>query len=178
MKITISGDVSGAVKSLEDYPGLLRMNVIAALDRGAAEVAREARRLAPKAFTTLTNSIRAQTTGEFERTVAPGVNYAAYVEQGSGPAIGKPRYMPNPVHLQAWVKLRAGIRITGKKGSAQRRSQFDEIRDRAWALARYIQAHGTKPQPFMAPAAANKESRVKQLLANAVLNANAGAFKL
>jgi HK97 gp10 family phage protein len=177
VKIEISHNVGDVSAAMAQYPQLLRQNVAAMLDRGALEVSREARRLAPKAFTTLTNSIRPQVTGEFERTVAPGVAYADYVERGTGPAVGKARYMPNPVSLYAYVKLRARIRITARKGTPQRRDQLTEIRDRAWALARYIYAHGTKPHPFMAPAAKAMESRVAQLLAQGVANAAAGAFK-
>lgn len=176
MKIT--HDITAQGQALEKFPGLLRQNVMAMLDRGAMEVTREAQRLAPKAFTTLTLSIRSQVTGEYERTVAPGVNYAEYVEEGTGPAVGKARYMPNPVSLYAYVKLRAKIRITGRRGTQKRADQLTEIRDRAWALARYIYAHGTKPHPYMAPAAKAKESRVKELLAQGVANAAAGVFKV
>lgn len=183
MKIEISHDLTAQAQALEAYPEILRRNVLAMLDRGALAVRDEAARLAPKAFTTLTESIKVRVTGEFERTVEPDraddpdMNYAEYVERGTGPAIGRGRYMPDPETLMAYIKRVSGIRLSGKRGSPKRARQDQEVHDRAWALARYIYWHGTKPHPYMAPAAANKASRVKQLLAQGVANAAAEAFK-
>lgn len=138
------------------------------LDRAAAETAREMQRAAPKAHSTLWTSIRAWREGEYERMVAPSVNYAAAVEQGTGQAAGKKRYFPNVVHLYAWVKLRARITFSGRQGSSLRRKQQDEVRDRAFALARYIAEHGTKPHPFVKPTAEKMRPRILELLAGGV----------
>lgn len=174
MNFSITHNVGDVADVLEKFPSLLRSNVIAALDRGAGEVAVEAMRLAPKAFTTLSSSMKVHSIGEYIRGVAPGVNYAEYVERGSGPAVGKARYMPDPDTLKEYVKRVSNLQRTGKKGSPKRARQEQVIHDRAWALARYIYWHGTKPHPFMAPAAQNKDSRLKQLLAQSVASSAAG----
>ena len=98
--------------------------------------------------------------------MAPGVAYAEYVHEGTGPAAGRASYMPPVSHLYAYVKGRAGVSFrNAKKGSAARSAQYDEIRDRAWALARYIQRHGTKPNRFMERTAAVMEKRAPEILA-------------
>lgn len=134
------------------------------LSRGALEVAREARRVAPKAFSTLRQSIRHSRISPFEFIVSPGVNYARAVEEGA-----KPGKMPNPDFLFYWVKKQSGVKWA-KRGSAKRQKQRDEIRDRAWGLARYIKEHGTKAQPYMKPTADKMESRVIELVRQGVVD--------
>lgn len=146
------------------------------LDRAGQEVARSMRRriAANKsvAFSTLVNSIQVLQDGELGRFVAPSVNYARMVDEGTGPAAGRKRYFPDPKALEPYVKLRSRITITGKPGSPQRKAQRDEIRDRAQALARYIYVHGTKPHPFVEPTRDDMQARVIELLTQ---GAQAGA---
>ena len=150
-------------------PEQLNRSVARFLDRGAEEVARELRRAAPKAFSTLTQSIHVIREGDLTRLVAPGVNYARMVEEGTGPAAGKARYFPNPKALEPWVQFRGGVRLTKTKpGTPGRRAQLDEIADRAFGLARYISVHGTRAQPFVAPTQAKMEGRVIALLREGV----------
>lgn len=139
-----------------------------ALDRAAQETAREMQRAAPKAHSTLWASIQAWRDGEYQRMVAPTVNYAAAVEQGTGPAVGKERYFPPPQALESWVKLRARITFSARKGTHLRKRQENEVRDRAQALARFIYEHGTQPHPFVAPTAEKMQPRILQLLAGGV----------
>lgn len=169
MDFRIDIDSAAVADGLKKAPAAVARHVGLALDRAAEEVAREARRLAPKAFSTLTNSIHAHQDGAWRRIVAPSVNYAMYVETGTGPAVGQDSYMPNPVHLRGWIKQHGGISFgTTKRGSRARQEQYDEIRDRSFALAMYIKQHGTKPHPYMRPAAEGKADRVRVLLEDAV----------
>ncbi len=153
-------------------PGALALSVGRALDRAAQETAREMRRTVAAnrstAFSNLLNSIQVFRDSEFERSIAPTVNHARMVDEGTGPAAGKARYFPDPRALEPYVKLRAGVTYSGRPGSASRWKQRNEVRDRAWALARFIFAHGTQPHPFAAPTAENMRPRILELLAGGV----------
>lgn len=105
------------------------------------------------ARSTLVLSVMSRRIGRLHYWAGPGTNYARIVEEGSGPAVGKPNYMPNPQYLEDYVKQRNNIKLAGKAGSARRRKVLDNIRDRAWGLAVHIWHHGTKPHPFVAPVA-------------------------
>ncbi len=143
MDIRVEIDSDGALRALAAFPGAMSGNVDRYLSRAAIEVAREATRAAPKSFSTLANSIRSEKVGVLDYVVAPGVNYAAGVEYGTGPAAGEAAYLPNPGALGPYVKRSGGS---------------------AWALARYIFAHGTKPHPYMAPTAEKMRPRVEALV--------------
>ena len=159
---------------LREGPEHVIRHVEAAQLRGAQLIARTARLNAARhaAFSTLTNSIAARKVGELHFEVRAATNYARALEEGTGPAAGRAPYMPNPVHLQAYVKRRANIRWQGRPGSQRRRDLMREVRDRAWALAVHIRKHGTKPHPYMAPAA---EQHRAQLLHEMRLGAYKGA---
>ena len=140
-------------------------------DLAAAEVARAMRAKVEAnksvAFSNLLNSIgvfAVHTEDQFNWFVRPSVNYAVEVEEGTGPAAGMERYFPDPKALEPYVKLRGGVTFTGRRGSAKRRGQEAEVRDRAWGLARFIFEHGTKPHPFAAPTAVEMSPRVIELL--------------
>lgn len=158
MKLSIEIDSARARAAFGKAPAVMNRNLSRYLDRAAQEVAREARAKAPKAFSTLMNSINWRKEGEFVRVVAPSVNYARYVEEGTRP--GK---MPNREVLLPWLKFRTGA--TGR-----------ELRNRSFLLARYIQRHGTKPQPYMAPTAEKMRGRVLALLREGVEAGIAEAF--
>lgn len=125
------------------------------LDRAAAEVARGMKRKIrdnrTTAFSNLVNSIHVEADGEYSRRVAPAVRHALMVERGTGPAAGQAKYFPDPRALEPWIRLR------NRPGKAT-------VRDRAWALARFISEHGTKPHPFAAPTAQEMTPRVVDLL--------------
>ena len=157
MDIRIRIDADKAREGFARAPDVMTRHLDAKLGRGAAEIAREAQQRVSKVFSTLWASIRSLRVASLHWRVQTGVNYARAVEEGT-----KPGYLPNPVHLRAWIKARHGIGFA-HIGSNERGAQYDEIHDRAWALARFIQAHGTKPHPYMKPAAEAKRSRVIQL---------------
>lgn len=153
-------------------PAVMERHLDQALGRGALEIAREAGRRVHKAFSTLWASIRAVQVLKLHWRVSTGTNYARAVEEGS-----KPGYLPNPVHLMGWIKLRGGIRFgMTRQGSAARQAQYDDLRDRAWALARSIEKRGTRAHPFMKPAAEVLTPRVHVLADQAVDAANREIF--
>lgn len=121
----------------------VRKAVHDALWRGADEMARAAKRNAPKAFSNLTNSIRAEQVGELHFRVATGVNYARAVEEGR-----KPGPMPGTANgLMEWVKQKT--RQTGR-----------ELDRTTFLIARAIGRRGIKPQPYMQPAFDSQKDRI------------------
>lgn len=121
----------------------VRKAVHAALWRGAEELARDARLRAPKAFSTLTNSIRAEQVGDLHFRVATGVNYARAVEEGR-----KPGTMPGTANgLMEWVRQKT--RLTGK-----------ELERTTFAIARAIGRRGIRAQPYMQPAFESQKDRI------------------
>ncbi|MFZ5658766.1 MAG: hypothetical protein ACOY5C_02790 [Pseudomonadota bacterium] len=134
-------------------PAVMERHLGRAVRRGAAEIAREARGLAPKAHATLTQSIRDQALSPLVSRVAAGVAYAAYVEAGTGPG-GR----PSARSLLDWIKA---------KGISPRDPTLSPA-DLAFVLSRAIAARGTRAQPFLRPAAQRQASRVLGLLRESV----------
>lgn len=162
MKLGISLDSKAAKAAFEKAPAVMNRALSRYLDRAGDEVAREARNKAAEHddIGALKQSIRTYKRSELERLVAPSVNYARAVEEGT-----KPGYWPNIGALIDWINSPKQRGFTlAKPGTKRRLSQALEIRDRASGLARFIHAHGTKAHPFMAPTAEKMKSRVHQLL--------------
>jgi len=157
MDIKVTIDDARAQAAIAKSPGVVERHADARLGVVAAKVARDAKLGVSSAFSNLANSIQHRRLAMLRWQVStgngdPAMRHARAVEEGTGPAVGRKAYMPNPMNLYAYVKLRAGIGLTGKPGSPKRLDPVREIRDRAWALARWIKAHGTKPHPYMKPA--------------------------
>lgn len=151
MEIRLIFDGEKVLDGLKRAPQQVEAQLEFALDRGMLELARRARELAPKAFSTLTNSIRGFVIGRLKRMVAPGVNYALPVETGRAPG-----RMPGTGNgLQEWVRQK-----TGYSGNQLERTTF--------LIARSIARKGTKAQAYMQPAAEEMRDRLHQLLVAAV----------
>ena len=148
--IRIRIDDADAREAFRRAPAVMQSAVDAKLSRGAQEVVREARSLAPKAFSTLTNSIKASQEGLLRYVVAPGVNYARSVEEGV-----RPGTLPPVAALVPWVK-----RVLGASDK--------EARGKAFLIARAIKRRGIRTQKYMAPAAEKMESRLIQLVRQGV----------
>lgn len=172
MDIKISIDTKQAAAAMDKAPGVVERHVDGRLALVAAKVARDAKlQLASNnsmALGALANSIGSRRLAMLRWQVSTGTNYARAVEEGTGPAAGAKPYMPNPDALRAYVKQRSKITFAGKPGSPKRTGQIDEIRDRAWALARHIRKFGTKPHPYMAPAAEKNRAGATEQVALAV----------
>lgn len=154
MRIELRYDDAAARTALRKAPEVVRRLLGFAIERGAQEVAREARDKAPKAFSTLTNSIRAQRLSDLHYFVAPGMNYAPWVEGGRMPM----RKMPPKGSLVAWIKLKLGV-------SEKQAGRLEFV------IARAIQRQGIQPQPFMQPTYEAKRERVVQLASTAMRQA-------
>lgn len=150
IEISIAVDSARALAAIERSPQTLRAALSLSLDRAAEEVAREMRQAAPKAFSTLTNSIRAIKVGELDRLIAPGVDYARFVEEGA-----RPHWPGIRNGLREWVAFRTGAR-------------GPDLERRTFLIARAISRRGIKAQPFVAPTAERTRSRVVALLEQGV----------
>lgn len=158
MGIQIRIDYETVRAGLSKAPDVLRRHVGDGLAQGANAIAAEAKNRAPKSESALLNSIIAAPAGDWAYEVRAGVMHAAYVEHGTGPAVGKPKYYPNPDNLLQY--LMTSPRARGfkrfKRSDRGRLEQEMGLVRRAQAFAWWIYQHGTKPQPFMAPAAEAK----------------------
>ncbi len=151
MELKIAVDTVHVQRVLEATPEKVAAAVEQALGRGAQEVARSARRHAPKAFSTLTQSIRADRVGELHYQVVAGTNYARAVEEGR-----RPGSQPGTAQgLTEWVQQK-----TGASGTA-----LDRL---THLVARAIGRRGIRPQPYMRPALEEGESRLRALVKGAV----------
>ncbi|HCU52890.1 MAG TPA: hypothetical protein DIC36_00930 [Gammaproteobacteria bacterium] len=149
MRVEVSG-----LEVLQRADRALRQAIDDALGRGALEIADEARRTAPVAFSLLQQSIRPLRADWNHWQVVAGVNYARQVEQGRRP--GGP--LPDPRSIEAWMKTK---RITPH-------AQGMPIKTAAFLIARHIRDFGSPAQPFLAPALESKRSRVEALVLGAL----------
>jgi len=171
VKFTLTPDQRAAASKA---PEILVRHLQGAGERASQEVARAMRQRASAhdMLGTLKQSIRAVRDGEHAWTVAPGVNYARMVEEGTGPAAGRARYFPRPDALMSFVRRRSALTFTGTRpGSSARRAVAQELVDRVWALARSIHAKGTRPHPFVRPTARTMAPRVRALFEQATRSA-------
>jgi len=130
------------------------------VSRAAKEVARRMRKNAPKAFSTLAQSIKDTTEGPLAKSVSPHVAYAEYVEQGSDSG-GRP-----PIDaLTDWIKV---------KGITPLDPNMDE-EDLAFVMQDSIAFNGVLGQPYAAPTAMQMRPRVEQILDDSLSRAMAKA---
>lgn len=111
------------------------------LDRGANYIQSRARENAPVDTGRLRNSIGVESPSNRTREIGANTDYAEYVETGTRP------HFPPPSALQGWA-LRHGF--SGAQAG--------------FMVARAISRSGTKPQPYMRPAAEAGEAFVKSLI--------------
>lgn len=175
--ISVRIDADQALAAFRAAPEVLARHVDGALARAAAGIAGEAKRRAPKSLSVLTNSIIFGPVGPLAYEVRPGVAYGAYVELGTGPAAGNPQYYPNVDNLIAYLTASPKARGFGRwKKGAERDTQAEQIAAKAQAFAWWIWQHGTRPQPYMAPAAEAKRDETVAIVRAAVDAGIAEAF--
>jgi hypothetical protein len=135
MEITVTLDDAGVQRALDRFPDRITAAVEAALSRGAMEMARTARGYAPKAFSTLTNSIKADKVGPLHYIVAPHVNHGPFVERGRPPGM-----QPGTANgLMEWVRQKTGL-------------QGKELDRKTYVIARAIGKKGIRRHAYMRPA--------------------------
>lgn len=143
MRISVAIHDQGARKMLDRLDAGMRQAVHDSLWRGALELSRVAQRNAPKAFSTLRNSIHVEEINPLHFRVATGVNYARFVEEGRRP--GKQPGTANG--LMEWVRLKTGL-------------QGKDLDRKTYVIARAIGIKGIAPQPYMQPAYDSEKDRI------------------
>lgn len=168
--VSVKVDSLKAQAAFSAAPETLRRHVGGAVWQGANAIAAEEKRLAPKSMTALVNSINVGPAGELAYQVGPGVNYAAYVVQGSGPAVGRPKYFPNPDNLLQYLMTSPKARGFARwsRSTKKRADQEMEITRRAQAFAWWIYQHGTRAQDFVTPAVNNQRDACVEFVRDAV----------
>lgn len=126
-------------------PAMVR-EVTGELDRQAQLMARAMQREAPKGFSTLATSIHVELPSQFQRVVAPGVDYAGYVHGGRKPGKGLPAYFdPAAKPLQDWLESHLG---GGPSRKSERKSHERALRDIYIGWSRKVKREGIKANPF------------------------------
>jgi HK97 gp10 family phage protein len=143
----------GLMQAISQGPAVLRKHMNMAVLRTVMEIARSARRYAPKAFSTLTQSINYRMVNALTGEVAPHVDYAEMVETGTGPG-----GFPTDEAIFQWIKVK---RI-------QPRDPGMDQRDLAYVLARSIALKGTPEQPYMEPALQDNKARADRRINTAI----------
>jgi len=147
--VSIEVQDAALLAGLRRAPRTMERHQRRGVGRALQELAREAKRRAPKAASTLTNSIRAIHPTPLAGAVASGVAYARYVEEGI-----RPGSWPPEQDLMEWIRT---------KGLVPDDPSMDR-EDLAYVIARAIHRRGIPAQPFMAPTYEAKRDRVEQIL--------------
>ncbi|MGI9278194.1 MAG: HK97-gp10 family putative phage morphogenesis protein [Endozoicomonas sp.] len=154
LDIQLTGD-KALMRALEKAPGALFKHLKKSVSRGGSEAAREAKRRAPKAHSTLVNSIRSVRDGDLSALVAPHTDYAGFVNDGT-----EPGGFPSLQAIKDWLSV---------KNISPRNPKHD-LDDLAYMVSRSIARKGTPPQPFIDDTADKIKPRVEQLMRQAVTN--------
>ena len=109
-------------------------------------------RYVPKDESTLQKSAEPIIKGHLRKEIIYRALHARFVEYGRDPS---EKMVPVDV-IERWV-VRKGIE---RKGKASRQA--------AWAIARFIQKHGTEPHPYLRPAAHEAMMRAKEFISDEI----------
>lgn len=166
MSVQVIVGGAGVLKAVEEAlkraPQLVLQAVDGAAGRGAQEVARKAKQLAPKADSTLTNSILARRITLGSWMTSANARHAGALEGGTR-AGGRP-----PVQtLLAWIQRK----------SISPRTPGMSMEDLAHLIRRKIVRRGTRAQPYLRPALESMRPRIAQLLGTAVQTGLQQAFQ-
>ena len=154
MSLELSIDSKKLQQAILKAPDVLERELDLAIGRILPEMARAAKDEAPKSMSTLTNSIKDDRISPLEGIVAPHVNYARAVEEGTDGG-----YYPPPQNILDWIRAGSGITPNDP--------DMDDV-DLAHAISRSIAQKGTQPHPYMAPAFENKKARADFLINRAI----------
>ena len=155
---TLTVDMTGDQqfrKALEQAPDALFKQLQRMVSRGGSEAAREQKRRAPKAHSTLVNSIRSIRDADLSAIAAPNVDYAQFVNDGTGPG-GAPSLQV----IKDWIRVKG---ITPNNPS-------HDLDDLAYMISRSIARKGTRAQPFIDKTAEKITPRINSLMQQAVRN--------
>lgn len=143
----------GLLQAISQGPAVLRKHLNLAVLRTVKEIARSARRHAPKAFSTLTQSINHRMLNALTGEVSPHVEYAEMVETGTGRG-----GWPDVAELREWIKVK----------NIQPRDPTMDDWDLSFVIGRSIAMKGTPAQPYMQPALNDNKARAERRINTAI----------
>lgn len=152
---------AGLQLALSRSPQILTRHLSPAIDRVLLTFQRSAKAYAPKAFSTLAQSVQIHRLGPLAGQVRVASDYGPMVEFGTGPqgpAARSSHKAPPVSRILDWVKLR---RI-------QPHDPGMDQADLAFAIARSIAVKGTPAKPFLSPAFDDDKSQAEQRLNKAI----------
>ncbi|MCG7585441.1 hypothetical protein [Photobacterium sp. OFAV2-7] len=148
-EFSVSIDTSVLDEAFRAAPGTLVAYLKDGVSRAGSEVSREAREEAPKAESTLTNSIRSNAAGELQRMITSNQIYNSFVVAPTGR-----QGMPPLQSILDWVKVKR----------LNPRNPKHTQSDLAFMIARSIARNGTAPNDFYERAADAKADKVAKIL--------------
>lgn len=154
LNVDITGDQQFR-KALQQTPEALFKQLQKMVSRGGSEAAREQKRRAPKAQSTLVNSIRSIRDEDLSAIAAPNTDYAVFVNDGTGPG-----GFPSLQAIKDWIRV---------KGISPRNAK-DDLDDLAYMISRSIARKGTQAQPFVDNTAEKITPRIHRLMQQAARN--------
>ncbi len=131
--ITVELSGQEVIADLRGKPKAVRWAVAKRMAREAQIIARDMKRLYPKATSQLVNSVRADATGEMEYVIGPHMEHAWYVEKGR-----KAGRMPPVAKIMRWAQTK-GLIVRGDRRTA-------------FLIARAIGRRGIEPRPVVTQA--------------------------
>lgn len=156
MSLELTVDSNELQRAMVASPRILGKHLTRAIERTVLEMARAAKRGAPKASSLLTNAINSVMVSPVEGLVFAGVDYARMVEDGTRGGDG--RRLPPKDNILDWIKVR--------------RIQPDDPdmsqEDLAYVIARSIARKGTPAQPFMGPAYEDNRAKAERRISKAI----------
>ena len=162
MSMELRVDSKGLQQAMAAGPAVLEKHMARAIWNITQEMARDARRRAPKASSELVDAIIPSQPSPFEGLVSAGKDYARMVEEGTQPdgkIPGKRADSERYKSILDWVTVGSGVTPNDPSMSKE---------DLAYIIARSIALKGTPAQPFMAPAFENNKARAERRINNAI----------
>ena len=156
MSIRVDEDsLNRTIEKLSKINDLVKTGAQREVRDAALAIQSDARMRVPVASNRLRSSINTKFRGDrMGAIVFTDVQYAKYVEEGR-----RPGRMPPSSALEAWVRTK--ISASAK-----------EIPRIAFLIARAIGMRGTRPQPFLGPAAAKEKPRYFIAMRTMIRNVN------
>jgi hypothetical protein len=148
------GQYGHDILSIQGYQALQeRLHRLGQVDRKILrllgdQVIFEAKYLVPRKTGNLSRSFAKTTTADSVR-VAARANYAAYVELGTR----EHDIHAKPGHVLAWPASAAGRRLSGAVRAGMFKGKKAAAKLGGWAYAMSVHHPGTKPHPYLLPAA-------------------------
>lgn len=137
-RVSLNVDRPALLKMMQRHPTLFEQAINQIFRRATQEGTREAKRKAPKADSTLTNSIAPKQLSLTHHQIIAGTHYKRYVEEGTGPG----GWVPDKT-MEDWIKVK-GI---------QPRDPEMSMEQLVYLIQTKIFYQGTPAQPYFHPAA-------------------------